>query len=137
MGGYGIHGYCRERSRRIGLSETIIHPGGVLNYILNRLSAEAGKGRIVPALAPGRQYRHAYHYRDQLGNLRLAFSDLDNNGTAEVSDILQEAHYYPYGLGFSGMATVSNGVPSRHTFNGKEAQEAFGMGWIDLWGKDV
>jgi RHS repeat-associated protein len=45
---------------------------------------------------------------------------------------LQEAHYYPYGLGFSGMATVSNGVASRYTFNGKEAQEAFGMGWIDF-----
>lgn len=102
------------------------YQGGVLNHILN------GEGRIVPAVSPGRQYRHEYHYRDQLGNLRLAFSDLDFDGIAEVSDILQEAHYYPYGLGFSGMATVSNGVASRYTFNGKEAQEAFGMGWIDF-----
>jgi RHS repeat-associated protein len=30
------------------------------------------------------------------------------------------------------MAVVSNGVPSRYTFNGKEAQEAFGMGWMDF-----
>jgi RHS repeat-associated protein len=102
------------------------YQGGALNHILN------GEGRIVPAVSPGRQYRHEYHYRDQLGNLRLAFSDLNNNGVAEVGDILQEAHFYPYGLGFSGMAVVSNGVPSRYTFNGKEAQEAFGMGWMDF-----
>ncbi|NUO01956.1 MAG: hypothetical protein HUU01_15230, partial [Saprospiraceae bacterium] len=47
-------------------------------------------------------YRSEYSHRDHLGNTRLTFSDLNNNRRIEYgatpSEIMQEEHYYPFGL---------------------------------------
>ncbi|AEE51484.1 hypothetical protein [Haliscomenobacter hydrossis] len=51
-------------------------------------------------------WRKEYSFRDYLGNTRLAFTDrnangiVDITGTASTSDVLQENHYYAFGLAF-------------------------------------
>jgi RHS repeat-associated protein len=87
------------------------------------------EGRCV---AGGTGFRYEYHYRDHLGNLRLAFSDLDGDGVAEVSEVLQEAAYYPYGMRHEGLAAPAVGVPHRFLFQGKELEGAFGVDWMDF-----
>ena len=48
--------------------------------------------------------RYEYSIKDHLGNARLTFTDKDNNGVVDVTnnpatnEILQENHYYPFGL---------------------------------------
>jgi RHS repeat-associated protein len=100
-----------------------VYHGGVLEFF------SQPEGRCVAA---GAGFRYEYHYRDHLGNLRLAFSDLDGDGEAEVSEVLQEAAYYPYGMRHEGLAAPAVGVPHRFLFQGKELEGAFGVDWMDF-----
>lgn len=78
--------------------------------------------------------RVEYYHTDHLGNVRLAFSDLDGDGSITVTDIYdpsneitQERHYYPFGLTHTGpwYATVS--PDNAYRYNGKELDEATGL----------
>jgi RHS repeat-associated protein len=54
---------------------------------------------------------------------------LDITGTASTSDVLQENHYYAFGLGFEG-PWLQNDAASRdnkYQFNGKELHDDFGF----------
>ena len=86
------------------------------------------EGRAVPN--GGNTFRYEYHYRDRLGNTRLAFSDLDNNGSVDSSEILQVEHYYPFGMGFYGLNTPQIGPEHKYKYGGKELQDAFGLNWV-------
>ncbi len=81
-------------------------------------------------------WRKEYSFRDYLGNTRLAFTDrnangiVDITGTASTSDILQENHYYAFGLAFEG-AWLQNDAGVRdnqYMYNGKELHSDFGLG---------
>ncbi|MEL7124437.1 MAG: RHS repeat-associated core domain-containing protein [Bacteroidota bacterium] len=51
---------------------------------------------------------------------------------AVTSDILQENHYYPFGLGFEGPWLMDDaGRESQYRYNGKELNEDFGLNWLD------
>jgi RHS repeat-associated protein len=55
---------------------------------------------------------------------------VDITGTASTSDILQENHYYPFGLAFEG-AWLQNDAGVRdnqYMYNGKELHSDFGLG---------
>jgi len=68
--------------------------------------------------------KNVYQYKDHLGNIRLPYSDSDNNGTIVTSEIIEENNYYPFGLKHKGYnASVSaneNSVAQRYKFVGKE-----------------
>lgn len=68
---------------------------------------------------------------DHLGNVRLNYSDLDNNGSISTSEILQENNYYPMGLKHKGYNT---NIISEHKwkYNGKELQDELDLNWYDL-----
>ena len=42
--------------------------------------------------------RLEYVLKDHLGNTRVMFSDLNEDGLVDATEILQENHYYPFGL---------------------------------------
>ena len=86
-------------------------------------------GRIVPNGSS--TFRYEYHYKDHLGNTRLAFSDIDNNGTVDQSEILQIEHYYPFGMSFYGLNTPQVGPQHKYKYNGKELEDEFGLNWYD------
>jgi RHS repeat-associated protein len=84
-------------------------------------------------------WRREYNIKDHLGNTRVVITDrdadgvLDITGSAATNEVLQEQHYYAFGLGFEG-PWVQNDAASRdnkYLYNGKELNDDFGLGWND------
>ena len=69
---------------------------------------------------------------DHLGNIRLSYSDADNNGAVDSSEILEENNYYPGGLKHKGYNNVINGTDHPYGFGGKEEQSELGLDWLDF-----
>ncbi len=83
-------------------------------------------------------WRKEYALRDHLGSTRLLFSDKDGDGMVEVTsnpatnEILQENHYYPFGLSYSGSHWMNDAARDNgNKYNGKELNEDWGLGWYD------
>ncbi|WP_456440293.1 hypothetical protein, partial [Psychroserpens sp.] len=45
----------------------------------------------------GKSFDYVYQYKDHLGNIRLAYSDINNDGYIKATEILEENNYYPFG----------------------------------------
>lgn len=81
--------------------------------------------------------RYEYAIRDHLGNTRLMFSDKNADGKIDITttastEVLQENHYYPFGMNMSGSwqdDAAARNYP--YQYNGKELNEDFGLGWND------
>jgi RHS repeat-associated protein len=97
------------------------------------------KNNVLEAMyhAEGRAYRNGttwqyeYTLKDHLGNSRVTFADLDNNGTINpLAEILQENHYYPFGLNQEGKWLNNAALPdTKYQYNGKELNEDLGLNW--------
>ncbi len=83
------------------------------------------EGRLVPN---GSNYDSEYFIKDHLGNTRVVVKD--NAGTAEV---MQESHYYPFGMQMEGMSYQNPLQTSlnKYLYNGKELQDDLGLDWYD------
>ncbi|MEZ4963520.1 MAG: RHS repeat-associated core domain-containing protein [Saprospiraceae bacterium] len=85
--------------------------------------------------------RYEFTIRDHLDNSRVVFSDLNGNGKIEQDDpettedneskILQENHYYPFGMNMDGAWAVQIGEKNRYQYNGKELNSDLGLEWND------
>src|SRR5690554_4133106 len=75
----------------------------------------------------GANYIYHYIYRDHLGNNRLVYADLNNNGTIEpATEIVEENNYYPFGLKHQGYNDLP-GVGYKYKFLNKEYEDSFGL----------
>jgi len=92
--------------------------------------------------AEGRVYnnggtlRYEYSIRDHLGNTRLTFTDKNANGVVDVTstsanEILQENHFYPFGLDVAGPWMNDAAQDNLYKYNGKELNGDFGLNWMD------
>jgi len=92
------------------------------------------EGYVTPDGSGG--FNYVYSYLDHLGNVRLNYSDLDNNGSISTSEILQENNYYPMGLKHKGYNT---NIISEHKwkYNGKELQDELDLNWYDLGARNL
>lgn len=109
-----------------------------------------GDGRIIKEKVinsetglPEERYRYEFTLTDHLGNARISFSDLDDSNyitladdpnteeETEVMEILQENHYYPFGMNMEGGWIAQTGVENQYQYNGKEINEDFGIDWSD------
>jgi RHS repeat-associated protein len=88
------------------------------------------EGRV--AYTAGANPLYEYSIEDHLGNTRLTFCDLNSDGAIQTpSEILQENHYYPFGLALNG-PWMNNVAPDNlYQYNGKELQPDHGLGWYD------
>ncbi|MGB5980999.1 MAG: polymorphic toxin type 17 domain-containing protein, partial [Nonlabens sp.] len=78
-------------------------------------------------------WRYVYQYKDHLGNIRLSYSDTNNDGSVNSSEILSEKHYYPFGgiqKGYS-IASSESATASKFGYNGKEDNPELGLEWMD------
>jgi len=75
---------------------------------------------------PG-QYRPEYFLCNHLGDVRVVFSDTDEDGTPET---LQENHYYPFGLTMGSLNYVNN-TENKLKYNGKELDDENNLRWYD------
>ena len=84
----------------------------------------------------GTTFDYVYQYKDHLGNIRLSYTDSDNNGSVATSEIIEENNYYPFGLKHKGYNSATNGRDHKYGFNGKEEQdEMIGnsqLNWLDF-----
>ncbi len=74
----------------------------------------------------GSTYRYEYILRDHLGNTRVTFADLNSNSEVDETEILQQNHYYPFGMNIEG--SWSRGT-NKYQYNGKEIDNDFGLDW--------
>ncbi len=79
-------------------------------------------------------FDYVYQFKDHLGNVRLSYSDLDNNGAIDPSsEILQERSYYPFGLQHRGYNNTIVGTENNHmTYNGQELNESLGLDIVEM-----
>ena len=61
-------------------------------------------------------------------NSRAMFSDLNGDGTVDGTEILQENHYYPFGMNIENPAWSGT---NNYQYNGKELNTDFGLDWND------
>ncbi|MBK9564739.1 MAG: hypothetical protein IPO37_06000 [Saprospiraceae bacterium] len=61
---------------------------------------------------------------DTLGSTRVVYHDDSSNGTVEASEIVDENHYYAYGMEYAGAGYI-NSTGYAYKFNGIERVEAF------------
>lgn len=81
-------------------------------------------------------YRHEYTIEDHLGNTRIVYSDLNNDGLVATSEVLDENHYYAYGMELPGSFTNVAGTNYNYKYNGIERVEAFNMDFAFYRGLD-
>lgn len=118
------------------LSKRVLQAGIEINYkfvgsfiyeddVLKQFMTEEGRVAIN-----GTTYSYEYFLRDQLGSVRVMFKE----GTGGEAEVLQENHYYPFGMRIAGlgMETETNNT----LFSGKNLNpEAFGginLSWYDF-----
>ena len=68
-----------------------------------------------------------------MGNVRLSYQDINNDGAVDQSEILQERNYYPFGLEHRGYNGNIQGVENDYiTYNGKEWNEGLGLNLYEM-----
>ncbi len=107
--------------------------GGIEYFQQNLESIYHPEGRIVPLNnASIGAFRYEYVINDHLGNARIHFSDLNNDGSIDKNtEVLQENHYYPFGLRHEGLQDNQVGITNPYQYNGKEFIADHNLDWLD------
>jgi RHS repeat-associated protein len=80
-------------------------------------------------------YNYVYNHTDHLGNIRLTYTDSNNDGTVTTAEIIEENNYFPFGMKHQGYNNVYNPIGSvsyKFGFEGQEHQDDFGLNWIQF-----
>ena len=106
--------------------ETFNYCGGVIYHDQDLESIEFGVGRVVKK--PDSHFYYQYYMTDHLGNIRQVYEY--NESTQEV-EVVQENHFYPYGLTMGGL-NIYSGIESTHLYQGKELENKTRLNWYDF-----
>ncbi len=118
---------------------------GTTNYTQDYIGGIEYRGTTREAIytAEGRiryisgKPRYEYTIKDHLGNARISFCDLDSNKVVNLTnvvatnEILQENHYYPFGLNTEGPWMNDENLDNKYQYNGKEINDDFGLNLND------
>ncbi|MFZ1560890.1 MAG: DUF6443 domain-containing protein, partial [Saprospiraceae bacterium] len=69
-------------------------------------------------------FKYRYVIQDHLGSTRIVYHDDSANGVVEAGEIIDENHYYAYGMEYAGAGYI-NSTGYAYKFNGIERVEAF------------
>ena len=97
-----------------------IYKGRVLRYI------QTGEGRIAYN-SSNKTYSWQYDIKDHLGNTRAVVAQTKEGQPT----VLQQTHYYPFGLEMPGMGVGSTREEQPYLYNGKESINDLDLGWYD------
>ena len=96
-----------------------VYDGNVFQYFL------FAEGRVKFI---NEQFIYEYHIKDHLGNARVMFEEDATTGEAVI---VQEHHYYPFGMRMEGVVN-NQPIPTNENtwlFNGQELQNELGLNW--------
>ncbi|WP_407268286.1 RHS repeat domain-containing protein [Tenacibaculum maritimum] len=80
-----------------GVLQFFNHPEG---YVSPKNASDISQG-----------FKYVYQYKDHLGNVRLSYTDNNNDGVITPStEIIEESNYYPFGLKHKGYNNVVNSL---------------------------
>jgi RHS repeat-associated protein len=99
-----------------------VYVNGALSYI------GTDEGRLIKTSTG---FDFECYITDHLGNTRVVVNDKNADG---VADIIQERHYYPFGMEMAGQSYDITPLPqalNKYLYNGKEFQDDFGLGLYD------
>ncbi len=89
-----------------------------------------GSGRVK---YENNNLRWQYNLTDHLGNVRLVIEDKDGSGYVNNnSEVLQENHYYPFGMQMTGVWLEEEGIEQDYGYNGKEETTDLDLGYLDF-----
>jgi RHS repeat-associated protein len=71
-------------------------------------------------------YEYQYYLKDHLGNTRAVVK-----GTQAAPVLMQEFHYYPFGMQMDGTWATPTGLDQKYKYNGKELVDDLGLNWYD------
>jgi RHS repeat-associated protein len=88
-------------------------------------------------------FNNIYQYKDHLGNVRLSYTDINGDGTIDVSsnpltnEIVEESNYYPFGLKHKGYnyvvnTAIGNSTAQKFKYNGMELENSLGIDWYEM-----
>jgi len=130
----GFYQYIQDYVNGIEYRTTLIKP-------ITLESIAHSEGRVfntnVTASTTAELLRYEYSIRDHLGNVRINYTDKNANGKVDVTnnsttnEILQENHYYPFGMNMEGPWINDAALDNRYQYNGKEYNNDFGLNWND------
>jgi len=124
------------------------YTGNQTNVNLDFFPTAEGYVKVLINDLGGTVYNYVFQYMDHLGNIRMKYGEDPQNNYALT--ILEEDHYYPYGLahkGYNGnhrvfditgvniiLTPVNSFLGDTYTygFGGKEQQEEFGIAMYDF-----
>jgi RHS repeat-associated protein len=106
-----------------------IGPFEYVNGTLDFIQTSQGRYKNISG-----NLRHEYVINDHLGSARIWYADVNNNGFTDQSEILDENHYYAYGMEMQGSFINSTGF--NYKFNGIERVESYNMDFALYRGLD-
>ena len=100
-----------------------------VSYNLDKIYQPEGYLKIEPDNGVG-----VYNYvlKDHLGNVRVTFSDANNDGVVGYADVKQVNNYYPFGMNMKGAWNGQKGQ-NRMQFNDQEFVGNFNNFDLDLY----
>ncbi|WP_159439397.1 DUF6443 domain-containing protein [Tenacibaculum agarivorans] len=79
----------------------------------------------------GSSFKYIYQFKDHLDNVRLSYTDNDDNGSVSTSEIIKEKNYYPFGQKHKGYNDLvqphGNSMAQKFGYNGVEYNESLGL----------
>ena len=123
---YSADGIKLQKKKTQGGNVTTTDYAGEFVYENNVLKQiTQPEGYIEP---DGGSFQYVYQYRDIWGNTRITYSDDNNDGSVNSSEIRREQNFYPFGLEHQGYNSNSYGVKNNlKTYQGQELTEDLGL----------
>ncbi len=109
---------------------------GAYQYVNNDLKFinNIEDGYVYPKSGGG--FGYTYYYTDQLDNIRLSYTDNDGNGVIDANtEIIKEAHFYPFGLKLEGFNTTVQPIGSsfhKYDYQNQERQDELGLNLLQF-----
>lgn len=128
---YSADGIKLQKTVNENTNSTITDYAGAYQYVNNDLEfiRNIEDGYVYPN--NDGSYGYMYYYTDQLDNIRLMYSDADANGSIDPStEIVKEAHFYPFGMkleGFNGLVQAVGSDFHKYDYQNQERQDELGL----------
>ena len=81
-------------------------------------------------------FKYVFQYVDHLGNIRVSYTDDNDDVFVDAGEIIEESNYYPFGLEQQGynqtILPLGNDLAQKRKFNGMELGDELGLEWYDF-----